>query len=61
MKRLVWLAFNLFTAVVAHAINHSIFWSIVDFFFSPFAWLKWLIFQEVNTTIIHQAFSFFLK
>jgi hypothetical protein len=49
------------TAIIGHEIHGSVFWSIVDFFFWPFAWLKWLILQEVNMTIIKEAFSFFLS
>lgn len=49
---------GLFTAMVGNAIHSSIFWSIVDFFFWPIAWLKWLICQEVTISIIKSAFSF---
>jgi len=58
ISTLIWLAFNLGTAVVGHKIHGSIFWSVMDFIFSPIAWLKWLICQEVNLTIIKQAFAF---
>lgn len=59
MKKLIWLVFNLATAVIGHEIHGSIFWSITDFIFSPLAWLKWLLCQEVSITIIKHAFSFF--
>lgn len=49
------------TAIVGREIHNSIGWAIVDFFFWPFAWLKWLVCQEVNLTIIKQAFAFFLQ
>lgn len=49
------------TAIIGHEIHGSVFWAIVDFFFWPFAWLKWLTLQEVNMTIIKQAFDFFLS
>lgn len=51
----------IFTAIIGHAIHGSVFWAIVDFFFWPFAWLKWLILQEVNMTIIKDAFAFFFS
>ena len=56
------------TGMIGYDINvkvlHSwcpLFWSIMDFFFSPFAWMKWLICQEVTMTIIKDTFSFFTK
>lgn len=59
MKRLLYSLFSLATAMVGYSIHHSIFWSIMDFFFTFFAWAKWLICQEVNMSIIKQTFSFF--
>ena len=53
--------FNIATAMIGHTIHHSIFWSIMDFFFSIFAWLKWLICQEVNMRIIRDTFGFFFN
>lgn len=61
MQRLTYTLFSLATAIIGHAIHHSVFWSIVDFLFSPIAWLKWLICHEVNLTIIRKAFDFFLS
>lgn len=49
------------TAMVGYHIHHSLFWSIIDFFFMPIAWLKWLICQEVNMTVIRATFSFFFN
>jgi hypothetical protein len=54
----IYLLFSIATAMVGHAIHGSVGWSIVDFFFPIIVWIKWLICQEVNTTIIHNAFSF---
>ena len=58
---LLWFIFNLVTAIIGYHIHNSIFFSIIDFIFSPIVWTKWLCFQEVNLTIIHDAFAFFLK
>jgi hypothetical protein len=55
------LLIGLVTAMIGHTIHSSTFWSIMDFFFWPFAWIKWLIFQEVNLSIIKQTFTFFFK
>ena len=49
------------TAMIGYHIHGSFFWAIMDFIFTPVAWIKWLICQEVNITIIHNTFSFFLK
>lgn len=49
------------TAMIGYQIHHSIFWSIVDFFFAPLAWAKWLIMHQVNLTLIKGTFSFFLS
>jgi hypothetical protein len=53
--------FSLLTAMIGYAIHHSIFWAIIDFIFVPFAWLKWIICQEVTLSVIKSAFSWFFK
>lgn len=53
--------FSIATAMIGYTIHGSIFFSIVDFFLPPLVWCKWLIFHEVNLTIISQTFSFFLQ
>lgn len=53
------LLFDLATAMVGKAIHHSTFWAIMDFIFSPIAWFKWLVCQEVTLTIIKSTFSWF--
>lgn len=55
------LLIGLVTAMIGHNIHSSTFWSIMDFIFWPFAWVKWLIMQEVNMSIIKETFNFFLK
>ncbi len=49
------------TAMIGYQIHHSIFWSIIDFFFAPIAWIWWLWQHEVNVSLIRETFSFFLK
>lgn len=49
------------TAMIGYRIHSSIFWSIMDFIFWPIAWCKWLIFHEVNLSLIKQTFEFFFK
>ena len=57
----IYLLFQTITSMIGYHIHHSIFWSIIDWFFAPFAWLKWIIFEQVNITIIHQTFEWFFK
>jgi len=49
------------TAMIGYNIHGSIFWSIMDFIFTPFAWIKWLMYHEVTLKIIKDTFSFFLN
>lgn len=60
MKETFYTIFCLVTSMIGYTIHDSVFWAIVDFFFAPLAWAKWLILHEVNLTIIKQTFSFFL-
>lgn len=57
----VYFFFAVATAMIGHVIHHSIFWSVMDFFFAPLAWLKWLICHQVSISIVKTAFSFFLQ
>ena len=61
MGKLIYTLFCIFTAIVGYAIHHSIFYAIINFIFAPIAWVYWLICQDVNLTVIQNAFSFFLK
>ncbi len=61
MNRILLFVIALTTAIIGMEINHSVFWAVIDFFFWPFAWIKWAICQEVNLTVIKSAFSFFLR
>jgi hypothetical protein len=53
--------FCLATAMIGYQIHGSLFWSIIDFIFTPIVWCKWLIMHQVNLSIIKETFSFFLK
>jgi hypothetical protein len=55
----IWFLIMIATAMIGHTIHHSLFWSIIDFFFVPFAWLKWLICKQVTLAIIKATFVFF--
>lgn len=58
----IYLIFALLTGIIGYTKNdNSIFWGIVDFIFPIFCWIKWIIFQEINLTLIHESFSWFFK
>lgn len=52
------LVIAVMTAMVGHQIHHGIFWSIVDFFLFPFAWIKWLIFHQIKVSVLKATFGF---
>jgi len=55
------------TAILGYHINVQAescspgFWACVDFVFWPIAWIKWLILEQVNLSIIKTSFSFFFN
>ena len=61
MSGVLGLIFAVMTAMIGHTIHGSIFWSIMDFLFCPFAWIKWLIMQQVTMSIIRDTFSWFFN
>jgi hypothetical protein len=58
MRSLMMLVINTMTAMIGYTIHGSLFWSIVDFLFSPIALVKWLICHEITLAIVQQTFSF---
>jgi hypothetical protein len=58
MNGLIILAFKIFVAMVGYTIHGSVFWSIIDFIFSPIVLIKWLIYHEITFEIIKQTFAF---
>lgn len=57
--KLLYLVFCILTAMIGHTIHNSIFWSIVDFFFTPLAWIKWIILHQVTLEVIKNTFAWF--
>lgn len=55
----IYFIFSILTAMVGYTIHGSIFWSIMDFLFTPLTWLKWILCHEVSLTIIKETFSWF--
>jgi hypothetical protein len=56
---LLYFVFSILTAMVGHTIHGSLFWSIIDFIFVPFVWIKWIWFHEVTLTVIKTTFPWF--
>lgn len=57
--KLFYLIVCVLTAMIGYTIHGSWFWAVVDFFFAPFAWAKWLICHEVTMTVIKATFTWF--
>ena len=47
------------TAMVGYQIHSSMFWSIINFFFTPISWVVWLLSHDVTLTIIKHTFAWF--
>lgn len=56
-----YLIFATITAVIGYHIHGGFFWTVCNFLFWPLSWVKWLVCQDVNITIIKGAFSFFFQ
>ena len=60
MRSILGLLFATATSMVGYTIHGDLFWSIVDFFFSPVAIIKWLICHELTLTVLRETFAFIL-
>ena len=60
-KNLVHTLLVVLTGMVAWTITDSIIWTLLDALFFPVAWAKWLICHDVNMTVLHRTFDFFLR
>lgn len=58
---LLYFSVAIATGMIGHNIHGSIGWTIFDMLFVPIAWAKWLIYHDVNMSIIKDTFSFFLQ
>ena len=59
--KLLYLIFAVCTSMIGYHIHNSLFWAIVDLFFTPIAWAKWLICHEVTLSIIKTTFTWFFN
>ena len=55
----IYTLFAALTAIIGYNIHQSIFFSLMDFLFCGLVWIKWLIFHEVNMSIIKASFAWF--
>ena len=58
---LFWVLLSVVTSIIGFNIHGSYFWAVMDFLFTPLAWVKWFIYQEVTLSIIKQSFPWFFK
>lgn len=56
----LWIVASLFTTLVGQTI-HGTWWGIVDFFFWPLVWIKWVLFGEVNLSVLKETIEPFLN
>lgn len=61
MKSVMYTLFCAATAMIGYTIHGDIFWSFVDFFFAPAAWVYWLITHEVTASVIRHSFQWFFN
>jgi len=59
--RIIYTLFCIATSMIGYQIHGNVFYSIVDFLFTPIAWMWWLIGRDVNISIIKDTFSFFFN
>jgi hypothetical protein len=45
--------------MVGYHIHGSVAWSVVDFFFTPLAIAKWLVYHEVTASVVKATFAWF--
>ena len=55
------LLFYIATAIIGYTRHGSLPWAILDFLFAPIVWCKWLIYKQVNLTLIKKSFAFFFE
>ena len=56
---IIYTIFSVLTAMVGYTIHGSIFWSLMDFIFTPIAIIKWIICHEITLTVIKETFTWF--
>jgi hypothetical protein len=59
MRGLLYTVFSVLTAMVGYTIHGSLFWSIIDFLFTPLVIIKWLICHEITLNVIKETFTWF--
>lgn len=57
----MYLIFCVLTAMIGYSIHGNLFYSIINFIFTPISWLVWLICHDVTVSIIKETFSWFFN
>ncbi len=57
--KVLYTVFCVLVAMVGYTIHKSIFWSIMDFIFTPIALIKWIIFHQITLSVIEHTFEWF--
>lgn len=57
----IYLIFSFLTSMIGYTKNDSLIWAILNFFFPIISWFKWIVFKEINLTIIKNTFDWFFK
>lgn len=58
---IIYMVCAICTGVIGKHIHGSMFWAVMDWIFAPFAWIKWLLCEEVTWNIVKHSFDFFFK
>ena len=61
LSELLYFIFSVCTGMIGKQIHGSTGWAMVDFFFAPLVWVKWLLCHEVTMSIIKNTFAFFFN
>lgn len=59
MSSFLYTIIGIATAMIGYTIHGSLFWSVIDFIFTPVAWAKWLICHEVTLQVLRITFGWF--
>jgi hypothetical protein len=59
--KILYATFAVMTSMVGHTMHGSIFFAIMDFLFTPFVWVKWIVLKQINLTIIENTFPWFFS
>lgn len=53
---LIYTVLSVMTAMIGYQIHHNLFYSIINFIFTPISWIYWLLTDQVTIEIIRKTF-----